>query len=271
MAMYRRNKALMCILFPSSLGDLGLTWFERLLEGSITSWVQLVEAIVTRFRTSTKTTVEIDQLFSIDIEEKETSKSYNNRYWETFNQIGDYPANLIITQYKQGLPAGNKLRDSITMMPPFTMETLMERVHQHIRVEEYSAHAKAKSSITVMPARKTAAKVNTVEQPSKNRRGRRANREHPQARKLKVRTAITIVFSKPIYRILSEIRDVPFVQRPAKLEKTQRGYDERYRCTFHDEKGHRTENCMPLRKNLEKLVAAGHLDQYIEVGTQPAP
>ena len=38
MVVYRRNEALMCILFPSSLGDLGLTWFERLLEGSIVSW-----------------------------------------------------------------------------------------------------------------------------------------------------------------------------------------------------------------------------------------
>jgi len=38
MAVYQWNKALMCILFPSSLGDLGLTWFKRLLEGSIASW-----------------------------------------------------------------------------------------------------------------------------------------------------------------------------------------------------------------------------------------
>ncbi|KAF5931842.1 hypothetical protein HYC85_028013 [Camellia sinensis] len=37
MAVYRQNEALMCILFPSSLGDLGLTWFERLPEGSIAS------------------------------------------------------------------------------------------------------------------------------------------------------------------------------------------------------------------------------------------
>lgn len=43
MAVYRRNEALMCILFPSSLGDLGLTWFEKLPEGSIASWAQLAE------------------------------------------------------------------------------------------------------------------------------------------------------------------------------------------------------------------------------------
>ena len=56
----------------------------------------------------------------------------------------------------------------MTMMPPLTTEALMERVHQHIRVEEDSARAKAKSGTIAMPDKKTAAKINTVEQPSKN-------------------------------------------------------------------------------------------------------
>ncbi|XP_028081328.1 uncharacterized protein LOC114282781 [Camellia sinensis] len=157
------------------------------------------------------------------------------------------------------------------MIPPLMMEALIERVHQHIRVEEDSTRAKAKFGSTVMPDKKTTAKVNTVEQPSKNGRGRRANREDPEKRRLRVRTAITTVFNKPIYQILSEIKNEPFVRRPAKLGVAQRGYDERSRCTFHDEKGHLTKNCTPLRQHLEELVVAGHLDQYIEGGTQPAP
>ncbi|XP_028122372.1 uncharacterized protein LOC114319549 [Camellia sinensis] len=111
----------------------------RLPEGSITSWAQLAKAFVTRFRTNTKTPVKIDQLLYIDMGEKETLRFYNNRYWVTFNQIRDCPTNLAIAQCKQGLPVGNKLRDSMTMMPLLTIEALMERVHQHIWVEEDSA------------------------------------------------------------------------------------------------------------------------------------
>ncbi|KAI8020887.1 hypothetical protein LOK49_LG03G03086, partial [Camellia lanceoleosa] len=265
------NEALMCILFPSSLGDLGLTWFEKLPEGSIASWVQLAKAFVTRFRTNTKTPVEIDQLLSIDMGDEETLRSYNSRYWETFNQIGDCPTNLAIAQYKRGLLVGNKLRDSITMTPPLTMEALMERVHQHIRVEEDGARAKAKTGATITPEKKTSAKVNTVDRQNRNGRGRRDNGEDQDKRWLRVRTAITTVFKKPIYRILSEIRDEPFVKWPAKLGEAQKDYDDRSRCTFHKEKGHRTENCTPLRQYLEELVAAGHLDKYIEGGAQPAP
>ncbi|XP_028105032.1 uncharacterized protein LOC114304047 [Camellia sinensis] len=78
------------------------------------------------------------------------------------------------------------------------------------------------------------------------------------------------VFKKPIYRILSKIHDEPFVRQPAKLGEAQKGYEERYRCTFHDEVGYQTEDCTPLRQRLEELVAAGHLDKYIEGGPRPA-
>lgn len=35
MARHRHNDALMCLVFPSSLDELGLKWFERLPEESI--------------------------------------------------------------------------------------------------------------------------------------------------------------------------------------------------------------------------------------------
>lgn len=38
MAGYKCNDALMCLIFPSNLGELGLKWFERLSEDSIERW-----------------------------------------------------------------------------------------------------------------------------------------------------------------------------------------------------------------------------------------
>ena len=103
------------------------------------------------------------------------------------------------------------------MTPPLTMEALMERVHQHIRVEEDGARAKAKTSATAVPEKKTSAKVNTVDRQKRNGRSRQDNGEDPDKRWLRIRTSITTVFKKPIYRILSELKDNPFVKCPAKL------------------------------------------------------
>ena len=86
---------------------------------------------------------------------------------------------------------------------------------------------------------------------------------------MKAKTGITTVFKIPIYRILSEIRDEEYVRFPAKMGDGQMGYNPRYRCTFHRERGHRTEDCLPLRQHLEELVAAGHLDLYIDGGVKP--
>ncbi|XP_028098381.1 uncharacterized protein LOC114298075 [Camellia sinensis] len=210
-------------------------------------------------------------------------KAYNARYWGTYNEILDCPTNLAITQYKRGLPVRHRLRDSLTMHQPTTMESLMQRINEHIRVEDDTASATEKAN-PVAADRKVAGKVHSVGQEdnrpndrskdqrrgsnhddrNKSRRNDRADAlrdaEEDAKRKLKARTGITTVFKIPIYRILSEIRGEPFVRWPAKLGSAQRGFNSRCRCTFHEERAHRTEDCLSLKQHLEELVAAGHLD-----------
>ncbi|XP_028071428.1 uncharacterized protein LOC114273807 [Camellia sinensis] len=163
MVGYRRNDALMCLVFSSSLGELGLKWFERLPTESIEGWQQLVEAFVTRFKTNTKTPKEIDHLLRVKMEPGDSLMVYNVKYWETFNEILDCPTNLAITQYKSALPIGHRLRDSLTINQPSTMELLMQRINEHIRVEDDAATA----TMTVSPVvenKRVVRKVHTVRQ-----------------------------------------------------------------------------------------------------------
>ncbi|XP_028055991.1 uncharacterized protein LOC114260136 [Camellia sinensis] len=283
----------MCLIFPSSLGELGLEWFERLLEKSIERWQQLVEAFLTRFKANTKTPKEIDHLLSVKMESGDSLKVYNARYWETFNEILDYPTNLAITQYKRGLLVGHRLRDSLTKNQPTSMELLMQRINEHIRVEDDATASTVKTNPVAMDKR-VAGKVHVVGQetnrpndraresdrgPDCRNRGKghlndRADYPHDDAadvnRKLNTRTGITTVFKIPIYRILSEIRDEVYVRFPVKLGDEQKGFNPRHRCTFHRERRHRTEDYLPLKQHLEKLVAVGHLDRYIDGGVRAA-
>lgn len=57
-------------------------------------------------------------MVAIDMGPQETLKSYNDRYWETLNEIGEWLSNLAIAQYNRGFLIENRLRDSLTMMPP---------------------------------------------------------------------------------------------------------------------------------------------------------
>ncbi|XP_028115620.1 uncharacterized protein LOC114313433 [Camellia sinensis] len=205
MAPHRRNGALMCLIFTASLGELGLKWFERLLEESIEGQQQLAEGFVTRFKTNIQTPKEVDHLLSVKMESGGSFKAYNAKYWETYNDILDCPTILAIAKYKRGLPVGYRLE------------------------------------------------------------------EEDAKRKLKSRTGTTTIFKIPIYRILNETQGEPYVRWLAKLGDTQRGFNSRYGCTFHEERGYRTEDCVPLKRHLEELVAAGYLDQYIDRAMRTAP
>ncbi|XP_028118217.1 uncharacterized protein LOC114315797 [Camellia sinensis] len=238
MARYKRNNALMCLIFRSSLDEMGLKWFERLSEESNERWQQLVEAFVTRFKTKTKTPKEVDHLLSVKIEPGDSLKAYNAKYWEIFNKILDCPTNLAITQYKRSLPVGHRLRDSLAMNQLTTMELLIQRINEYIRVEDDATAATAKAN-PMATDKRVVGKVHAVGQkanrPSnrkiesnrgrcnrgKGHRSDQADYSRDAAkdakRKLNSRTSITTVFKISIYRIVSEICNELYVRFPAKF------------------------------------------------------
>jgi hypothetical protein len=80
MAQHNSNDALMCRIFPSSLGEVGLRWFDRLEHGSIRSWKEMSESFTARFITNTRKPREIDALLALKMKADETLKSYSARY-----------------------------------------------------------------------------------------------------------------------------------------------------------------------------------------------
>ena len=55
MAVHSKNEALMCKIFPSSLGPAVMRWFNGLKEDSVDSYRQLTQAFGSRFVTKSKT------------------------------------------------------------------------------------------------------------------------------------------------------------------------------------------------------------------------
>ena len=87
MALHNGDDVLMCRIFPSSLGDVALRWFDRLEHGSIHSWTEVSEAFTTRFITNMRKPKEVDSLMALAMRSSESLKSYSARYWETYNEI----------------------------------------------------------------------------------------------------------------------------------------------------------------------------------------
>ena len=74
MALHISNDPLMCRIFPSSLGEVGLQWFDRLDHRSIRSWQEMSESFTARFITNTRKPKEIDALLALKMKAGETLK-----------------------------------------------------------------------------------------------------------------------------------------------------------------------------------------------------
>ena len=137
MFMHARDDALMCKMFPSSLGKVALSWYHhKLAPNSILSWKQLSEEFTARFLTSRAAPKTFDILTAMGQRDGESLREYSKRYWETFNEIEDCSEEYAIATFKTSLPVSSDLRKSLTMNPVRTVAKLMQRIEQHALVED---------------------------------------------------------------------------------------------------------------------------------------
>ena len=121
MSLYTYNDALMCKVFPSSLGPTALRWFNGLRKGSIHSFAKLIQGFDVRFMTYSWVPQPMDALLFMKIRARKTLHSYTSRYWELYNEIGGGNEKIAASTFRLGLPKDFELRDSSTRRPPEDM------------------------------------------------------------------------------------------------------------------------------------------------------
>ena len=142
-----KDEALMCKVFPSSLGSVAMRWFDGLKPNSIVSFKQLTQAFGSRFITCSRVPRPLDSLLPLSMWEGETLKAYSNRYWEMYNEIEGNFDDVAINTFKSGLPTEHSLRKSLTGKPVTSLRQLMDRINKYKRVEEDQQLGKGKAKI----------------------------------------------------------------------------------------------------------------------------
>ena len=80
MSLHSHNDALMCKVFPLSLGPTALRWFNGLRKGSIHSFAELIQEFRVRFMTYSRVPQPVDTLPSMKMEAGETLCNFTSRY-----------------------------------------------------------------------------------------------------------------------------------------------------------------------------------------------
>ncbi|XP_030941738.1 uncharacterized protein LOC115966704 [Quercus lobata] len=144
MTIHSQNEALMCKVFPSSLGPVVMRWFNSLKTDSIDSFKQLTQAFGSHFITNNRVPLPLSSLLSLSMREGETLKAYSDRYWEMYNEMDGNYDDIAISTFKSGLPTEHGLRKSLTGKPVTSVRQLMDRIDKYKRVEDDQLQRKGK-------------------------------------------------------------------------------------------------------------------------------
>ena len=71
-----------------------------------------------------------------------------------------------------------------------------------------------------------------------------------------------------VSQVLREVRNEPFLRWPAQMKSDPATRDNTKYCEFHRDYGHRTDNCIQLRREIEYLIQRGYLRRFISPGNQ---
>ncbi|XP_065632533.1 uncharacterized protein LOC136068792 [Quercus suber] len=193
MYVHSKNEALMCKVFPSSLGPVAMRWFDGLGAGSIGSFRKLTQAIGSCFITCSRVPWPLDSLLSMSMRKGETLKTYSDRYWEMFNEIdGDFDY-VAIRTFKVDLSTEHDLRKSLT---------------KKSRVEEDQQQGKGKDKI--------------IPQEMRDFRSNRYNNNRPKRDFVRqfgstAPQVVNTVFRKPVHQVLEKIKNEPYFKWPNKM------------------------------------------------------
>ena len=136
MSLHTHNNALMCKVFPSSLGLTVLRWFNRLRKGFVHSFAKLIQEFGAQFVTCSWVPQPVDALLSIKMRVDKTLRSYASRYWELYNEIGGDNEKITASIFRMGLLEDSELWESLTKRPPEDMGQLMRHIEEYKRLED---------------------------------------------------------------------------------------------------------------------------------------
>ena len=137
----------MCKIFPSNLGPMAMRWFNRLKANSIYSFKKLTQAFGARFITCSRVPQPLGSLLSMSMRDRETLKTYSDRYWEMFNEIDKSYDDVAISTFKAGLPTEHDLRKSLTGKLVASVRQLMDQIDKYRRIEKDQLQGKGKAKV----------------------------------------------------------------------------------------------------------------------------
>jgi len=222
MSLHTHNYALMCKVFPLSLGPTTLRWFNGLRKCSIHSFSKLIQEFGVWVMTCNRVLQPVDALLSMKMGAGETLHNYASRYWELYNEIDGGNEKIMASTFWMRLPEDSGLRESLTRRPPEHMRQLMRCIEEYKRLEDDRLQNKGKALIINHPQH-----MSFQSRPQKDLR---IQEPGPQIGE------VNVAFKEPVRKIVDRIKNEPYFRWLNKMGGGPSRRNQNLYFTYHRDK-----------------------------------
>ncbi|XP_014503171.1 uncharacterized protein LOC106763501 [Vigna radiata var. radiata] len=236
-------------IFPVLRGE-ALEWYYTLPPNSVDSFRTLTSMFKKQYSTNRYEEVTAAELVNLRQGKDETLKAFMYRYNHAARRIKGASPEFIISSLPNCLKAGF-VSESLYAKLPNTLEELQQKMAKFIKIEDQRIFRKQQHEEHPVSGNKKEGKrrvENVREQkPMVNlnpRYDRYAHLTAPREKVLERALQSNLIFQR---------RKFP----PKNVDAAQI-------CRFHNSGGHTTEGCQTLKDELEKLIRAEHLREFVK-------
>ena len=271
MELHGYQDPIRCRAFAITLKGPALAWFNRLPSSSISSFTELSIAFVSHFIRAWTYKKPSYHLLTIKQSSQESLRSYVKRFNTESLKVDIPDEKFAIIAFITGLGVESKdLMFSISKNPQASLVEVLAKTEKYINGEE-ALLSKQKSSSTREEKSRGDKKRDrspmrqAVRDRSPRRRGNVRDHLGPPYPKLQQRYSPRkyTPLAASMSQVLCEVQHEKFMRWPSQIrsDPTKRDNTKYYR--FYRDHGHRTNDCIQLRKEIEYLVRCGHLRRYM--------
>ncbi|XP_017417141.1 uncharacterized protein LOC108327918 [Vigna angularis] len=253
MAFYTDNDPVICRAFSLSLKDEALEWFHTLPRNSVDCFATIETLFRKQYATNRRPEMTAAELVNTKQEKDEILKVFMQRYNEMARRVKDINHTFIISNLSSCLRLGY-FAEQLYADPPASMEELQSTIAKFIRIEDLRNSRKKQQQDNPNHDVKKIAKrlINDYrsDRPPRKESGwtskydRYATLNAPRAK----------VLEEALHAELLTVR----------RRATPKNADNSKACRLHMNHGHDTEECNMVKDELERLIRAGYLQNYVK-------
>uniref|UniRef100_A0A0D3AU41 Retrotransposon gag domain-containing protein n=2 Tax=Brassica oleracea var. oleracea TaxID=109376 RepID=A0A0D3AU41_BRAOL len=243
------REATMCKGFGSTLTGPPLQWYINLPSRFIASYDILSDKLVEKFASSRGLEKTSDSLYEILQHRAEPLRSYIARFNQEKASIPECSIPTAISAFKKGLLLDGDLYRELTKDQCKKMEDVLSRAWAHVKWEEDVA-SRAKVQLKQDPKTVRPDRNERDEKPSPRPAKDSGNRNRGRYHNRPIEKAEGMAIGQQ-------------VKWPQKMKAPYPFRNPGLWCDFHCDNGHKTEDCIALKIEVNELLKKGHLSEFL--------